>query len=295
MPDPNPHGLLVLDKPVGLTSRDAVDRALRWFPRKTRVGHTGTLDPLASGVLVLCVGHATRLTEYVQDMGKTYVADVVLGARSATDDAEGPITPVAVTHPPDRATIDARLSEFVGMVEQAPPAFSAAKVTGQRAYDLARRGEAVDLAPRTVRIDRIDVVDFNYPRLKLEVRCGKGTYIRSLARDLGNRLGCGAYLDGLRRTRVGPFTPDDAVPLDTDAEAACSRLLPPAAAVAALPRVVLPPEAVARLKHGQAVTASEAVPAGTDVAVFDSDGVLVGIAAADRSGRTLRPSKVFPA
>src|SRR3954470_22680447 len=103
------HGLLVLDKPVGLTSRDAVDRALRWFPRKTRVGHTGTLDPLASGVLVLCVGHATPLTEYVQNRGKPYVPDALLGARSVTDDAEGPITPVAVGRPPDRATVDARL------------------------------------------------------------------------------------------------------------------------------------------------------------------------------------------
>src|SRR5436305_7135427 len=132
------HGLLVLDKPVGLTSRDAVDRALRWFPRKTRVGHTGTLDPLASGVLVLCIGHATRLTEYVQDMGKTYVADVTLGARSATDDAEGPITPAAVERPLGRAELDAVLPEFVGEVRQVPPAFSAAKVTGRRAYDLAR-------------------------------------------------------------------------------------------------------------------------------------------------------------
>src|SRR5215218_2851821 len=157
------HGLLVLDKPVGLTSRDAVDRALRWFPRKTRVGHTGTLDPLASGVLVLCVGHATRLTEYVQDMGKTYIADVTLGARSATDDAEGPITAVTVARPPDRPTIDAAIPAFVGHVRQVPPAYSAAKVTGRRAYDLARRGFAVELGSRTVRIDGIDLVAFEYP------------------------------------------------------------------------------------------------------------------------------------
>src|SRR4051794_6672648 len=118
MASPEAHGLLVLDKPVGLTSRDAVDRAVRWFPRKTRVGHTGTLDPLASGVLVLCVGHATRLTEYVQDMGKTYVADVVLGGRSATDDAEGPVTAVPVTTPPDRAAIERALPGFVGRIDQ---------------------------------------------------------------------------------------------------------------------------------------------------------------------------------
>src|SRR5690349_8551537 len=214
MTSPEFHGLLVLDKPLGVTSRAAVDRALRWFPRGTRLGHTGTLDPLATGVLVLCVGHATRLTEYVQAMGKAYTADVVLGARSATDDAEGPITPATVKRPPDRVAVNAGLAQFVGAVEQVPPAFSAAKVTGQRAYDLARRGGAVDLTPRTVRIDRIDVLEFDYPRLRLEVLCGKGTYIRSLARDLGDRLGCGAYLGGLRRTRVGPFTPADAALLD---------------------------------------------------------------------------------
>src|SRR4051794_35563280 len=185
MPPPHPHGLLVLDKPVGITSRDAVDRALGWFPPKTRVGHTGTLDPLASGVLVLCVGRATRLTEYVQAMGKTYVADVMLGGRSATDDAEGPITLVAVHRIPDRAAVEEALSHFVGRIEQVPPAYSAAKVGGRRAYDLARRGADVALAPRTVRVDAIDVRAFDYPRLTLEVRCGKGTYVRSLARDLG--------------------------------------------------------------------------------------------------------------
>src|SRR5205085_5278855 len=120
MASPTFHGLLVLDKPLGITSRDAVDRAQRWFPRGTRIGHTGTLDPLATGVLVLCIGQATRLTEYVQDMGKTYIADVVLGARSATDDAEGPITPAAVERPPDRAELDAVLLEFVGEIDQVP-------------------------------------------------------------------------------------------------------------------------------------------------------------------------------
>jgi tRNA pseudouridine55 synthase len=296
------HGLLVLDKPVGLTSRDAVDRALRWFPRKTRIGHTGTLDPLASGVLVLCVGHATRLTEYVQDMAKTYVADVMLGARSATDDAEGPITPVVVAHPPDRATMEARLSEYVGMIEQVPPAFSAAKVTGRRAYDLARRGDAVTLAPRTVRIDRIDVLDFDYPRLRLEVRCGKGTYIRSLARDLGDRLGCGGYLGGLRRTRVGPFTPEDAVDLDADADIARSRLLPPLAAVGYWPRVTLSSLPAARLRSGQQVSLDDAVPPlpaplhrDGEAAVVDQTGALLAMAFIDEARRTLRPAKVFPA
>src|SRR5438270_8450848 len=174
------HGLLVLDKPLGETSRAAVDRAQRWFPRGTRLGHTGTLDPLATGVLVLCVGHATRLTEYVQAMGKTYVTDVTLGARSATDDAEGPVTPVPDARPPDRPAVEAAVAGFVGSIEQVPPAFSAAKVTGRRAYDLARQGAAVNLTARTVRIDGIDILEYAYPTLRLEVRCGKGTYIRSV-------------------------------------------------------------------------------------------------------------------
>lgn len=287
------NGLLVLDKPVGLTSRDAVDRAVRWFPRKTRVGHTGTLDPLASGVLVLCIGPATRLTEYVQDMGKTYVTDVRLGGRSATDDAEGPITPVSVDSYPDRSAVDAALVSFIGRIKQVPPAFSAAKVTGRRAYDLARRGTDVDLAPRTVRVDAIDVESFEYPRLRLTVRCGKGTYIRSLARDLGERLGCGAYLEGLRRTSVGPFTPADAVPLDAAAETARSRLLPPAAAVARLPRLTVSGQDVIRLRNGQSIAPTDTAPRVNELAVFDASDHLVAIAAAD--GVSLRPVKVFPA
>jgi tRNA pseudouridine55 synthase len=290
---PEVSGLLVLDKPVGITSRQAVDRVQRWFPKKTRLGHTGTLDPLASGVLVLCVGRATRLTEYVQDMTKNYIADVILGSRSATDDAEGPITPVKVEGVLERADVDAAVAPFLGFIQQVPPAFSAAKVAGRRSYDLARRGTPTVPAVRKVRIDRIDVGDFDYPRLRIEVRCGKGTYIRSLARDLGERLGCGAYVGGLRRTAVGPFTTADAVPLDTDVETARARLLPPAAAVAGLPAVVTSDAEIDRLKHGQTIGPRAAVPADADVAVFGGDGSLAAIATADSSGRTLRPAKVF--
>ncbi|HEX4591451.1 MAG TPA: tRNA pseudouridine(55) synthase TruB [Gemmataceae bacterium] len=289
------HGLLVIDKPVGLTSRAAVDGAAGWFPRKTRIGHTGTLDPLASGVLVLCVGHATRLTEYVQAMPKMYAADLILGASSVTDDTEGPITSVRVGTPPSRAAVAAALSTFVGLIEQVPPAYSAAKVGGRRAYDLARGGAAVALAPRTVRIDAIDLAEFDYPRLRIEVRCGKGTYIRALARDLGDRLGCGAYVDGLRRTRVGPFSADDAVPLECDAETARGRLLPMTAAVANLPQVNLPPDAVKRLRTGQTASTSEDLPGNGEVAILNQSGGLAAIAFADDSGRRLRPAKVFPA
>src|SRR5262249_37361136 len=167
-----PHGLLVIDKPGGITSRAAVDRALRWFPRGTRMGHTGTLDPLATGVLVLCLGAATRLTEHVQRMGKTYRTGLGLGTRSDTADADGAATTVAGAPPAEPAAVAAALAGFVGTVAQVPPAYSAAKVTGRRAYDLARQGRDVTLPARPVQIHGIDVLRYEYPLLELEVRCG---------------------------------------------------------------------------------------------------------------------------
>jgi tRNA pseudouridine55 synthase len=294
------HGLLVLDKAGGLTSRAALDRALRWFPRGTRMGHTGTLDPLATGVLVLCVGAATRLTEYVQDMAKTYRAGILLGARSDTDDADGTVTPQAVDRTPDRETVVRRLAEFVGELEQVPPAYSAAKVTGKRAYDLARQGEEVTLKPRRVRIYAIDLRDYTYPHLDLEVHCGKGTYIRSLARDLGERLGCGALVESLRRTRVGPFTEAQAIGLETDEATARARLMPVAAAVTDLPPITLPAAEVRRLRQGNAIMVSGAMLTGHpaadthETAVFDGSGKLVAVGTVCRSRRSLRPVKVIP-
>jgi tRNA pseudouridine55 synthase len=293
---PSVNGLLVLDKPGGLTSRAALDRALRWFPRGTRMGHTGTLDPLATGVLVLCLGAATRLAEYVQRMGKTYRTTLRLGARSDTDDADGAVTAVEGAVPPDPAAVAAALPGFVGSIQQVPPAYSAAKVTGQRAYDLARQGQEVELQARRIDVYGIDLLRYAYPYLDLEVRCGKGTYIRSLARDLGERLGCGALVQTLRRTRVGPFTAEEAVTLDTEPEAARSRVLAAAMAVAELPRVVLHAAEVERLRRGQAVPFSGGKGDGgeaTEVAVFDGTDRLVGVAACDPGRRLLRPQKVL--
>jgi len=287
-------GLLVLDKPGGLTSRAALDRAARWFPRGTRIGHTGTLDPLATGVLVLCLGSATRLAEYVQRMSKTYRSVFRLGARSDTDDADGVITPLPEAQPPDPGAIQAGLAEFVGAIAQIPPAHSAAKVAGQRAYDLARRGQEVSLQPRTVQIYRIDLVRYAYPELEVEVSCGKGTYIRSLARDLGERLGCGGLVQELRRTRVGPFHAGAAVTLDTDPERARTALLPIEQAVAELPRVQLAADELRRLCQGQALPMA-ALPAGDEeeAAVFDAGGRLAAIAVCDEKRRLLRPAKVW--
>jgi tRNA pseudouridine55 synthase len=292
------HGLLVVDKPGGLTSRDVVNRIQGCFPRGTRIGHTGTLDPLATGVLVLCLGQATRLTEYIQDMGKTYRAVFRLGARSDTDDAAGTVE-VVVGPVPNREAVTKAVSTFIGNTDQVPPAYSAAKVSGARAYNLARKGREVSLQPRRVRIDAIDVLAYDYPRLEVEVRCGKGTYIRSLARDLGQRLGCGALVEELRRTRVGPFAAADGITLDLEASAIVFRVLPLAAAVADLPQLTLPPPTLDRLRHGQKIPFSVlAVPpkeltAPGKAAVVVEDGSLVAIARLNFDDQTLSPEKVF--
>jgi tRNA pseudouridine55 synthase len=283
-------GFLIIDKPLGMTSRAAVDHAARWFPRGTRLGHTGTLDPLATGALVIAFGAGTRLVDYVQRMEKTYETGVRLGARSDTDDAEGTITPAEVGVPPARQAVANLLPEFIGNISQSPPAFSAAKVAGRRAYVLARRGADVDLAPRLVQIHDIRLARYEYPNLDLEVRCGKGTYIRSLARDLGERLGCGGYVTFLRRTRNGPFKVDAALPLEADADAAQNALLDLSCALADLPRVEITLADAERFAHGQALSWTGS-PTTSEVTVFDVQQKLVG--AGRIENQELRPVKVF--
>ncbi|HYV35994.1 MAG TPA: tRNA pseudouridine(55) synthase TruB [Gemmataceae bacterium] len=292
------HGLLVLDKPGGITSRTAVNRVQQWFPSGTRIGHTGTLDPLATGVLVVCIGTATRLAEYVQDMSKTYRAGLRLGARSDTDDADGCVTPAEIEQIPDLGQVTASLQSFVGEIDQVPPNYSAARVTGQRAYALARRGQTVTLQARKITIYGIDILSYEFPQLEIEVRCGKGTYIRSLARDLGDKLVCGALIETLRRTRVGPFKTDDAVAYDADAANAQGRLLPLAMAVAELPRIVVDSKAASDLGHGRAAalggpcdfTSPGQIRAG---AAFTSGGELVAVVSWDQSRQVLVPEKVL--
>jgi tRNA pseudouridine55 synthase len=220
------NGLLVIDKPSGMTSRDAVNRVQRWFPRGTKIGHTGTLDPLATGVLVLCVGTATKLADVVQAMGKAYTSRFRLGATSDTDDADGTLTKRAGAVPPSEDQVRAALAGFVGVIEQLPPAYSALKLNGRRAHELARSGKAVSLAPRPVRVDAARLVRYEWPFADVEVDCGKGTYIRSIARDLGEKLGVGGLVETLRRTRVGPFTAEQGVGLDVEWDVARAKLLP---------------------------------------------------------------------
>jgi tRNA pseudouridine55 synthase len=287
-------GLLVLDKPPGITSRAAVNRAARWFSRRTRIGHTGTLDPLATGVLVLCVGAATRLSEYVQRMPKTYEAGLLLGVRSDTDDADGRVQPVAGAAPPTHDQVAEALQGFIGRLAQVPPAYSAAKVAGERAYNLAREGEAPGLAAREVEVHGIDLVAYDYPQVQLEVRCGKGTYIRSLARDLGQVLGCGAIVQTLRRTRVGPFTTHSALSLDADATQAAQSLQPCGAAVTSLPIVTLNAQAIERMRQGKLALPPITLAAEvSEVAVFDETGRLAAVAEVRGKG-LLQPTKVLP-
>lgn len=214
-----PSGLLVIDKRVGLTSMTvcAVVRGkLRTggAPWRIKVGHGGTLDPLATGLLVVLVGKATRLCDKVMAGEKRYTAEVDLSRTSTTDDREGQITEVVVAQPPMRGEIEEACRRFSGVIQQTPPAHSAMKVGGKRAYQIARHGGAPDLKPRPVEIHSIEVLEYSWPLVKLDVRCGKGTYIRSLARDLGAALGCGGMLVNLRRTAVGRWTLGQARTLD---------------------------------------------------------------------------------
>lgn len=285
------NGLLVIDKPGGMTSRDAVNRVQRWFPRKTKIGHTGTLDPLATGVLVVCMGPATRLADHVQAMGKSYIARFRLGATSTTDDADGKVTETANATAPMREEIEAAISRFVGTIVQLPPTVSALKVEGQRAHDLVRKGKNVQLAARTVHIDAIRIRCYEWPWLDAEVDCGKGTYIRSIARDLGAALGCGGLVQTLRRTRVGPFTAEQGVGVDVSPEEGRSAVVPPLSAFdESVPRLTLTELTTARFRSGQVVeyvNDSEHGP-GYIVPVLDRAGEMIGI------GKTLERKRVAP-
>jgi len=212
-------GLLLVDKPVGLSSMDVVRRLRRGIdlprkgPGKLRIGHAGTLDPLATGLLLICLGKATKLVEQLMGQGKVYQAVIDLSAFTTTDDMEGERDPIAVEQPPDLAAIEQALSRFCGVIDQKPPPYSAVHVNGQRAYKLARSGQIVDMPVKQVRIDSIDVLAYSWPQLTVRIACGRGTYIRSIARDLGVMLGTGGHLASLRRTAIGRFTVEQAKPL----------------------------------------------------------------------------------
>ena len=202
-------GLLVVDKPLGWSSMDVV-RRVRKAAGFVKTGHAGTLDPLATGVVVCCIGSATKAVERIMKMEKVYDTKIDLGAFTKTDDREGEREEVEVAEPPSEDAVREALKRFVGDIEQVPPMFSAVHVDGKRAYKLARQGESVELEARPVRIDSIELVEYEWPIVRIRVTCGKGMYVRSLARDLGRELGTGGHLAGLKRTAVGSYGLDGA-------------------------------------------------------------------------------------
>jgi tRNA pseudouridine55 synthase len=229
LPDALRRGfLLLIDKPSGLTSHDVVERARRTLGL-ARIGHSGTLDPMATGLLLLCAGGAARLQSFFTRMDKTYEGTIRLGRATTTYDREGEaVGPDRDASSVRRADVEAAAAGFRGEFLQAPPPYSAKKVGGRKLYELARKGESVTVEPKRVRVTRLEVGDPAAGRLPFTISCSSGTYIRSIASELGERLGCGAHLDSLRRTRVGEFTVDDAAPLDAfEAMAADARLSPP--------------------------------------------------------------------
>ena len=256
-------GILVVDKPVGLTSHDVVD-IIRRGTGIRRAGHTGTLDPRASGVLVVLIGPAVRLSEFVSASDKRYQAILRLGGSTDTYDAEGrfvhqtaPAAQVNVTE----QQVEEVLQRFIGEIEQTPPPFSAVKVHGRKAYEMAREGEEVELAPRKITVHHLEVLEWAPPEVVIDVHCSSGTYVRSLANDVGAALGCGAYLVGLRRTKSGRFSLRDATPLRKLQDAFTAGnwyqfLIPAAEALAEWPGVELNPDQVEEVKHGHRVKAA---------------------------------------
>jgi tRNA pseudouridine55 synthase len=287
-------GLIVVDKPVGPTSHQLVG-LVRKGTGVRKVGHAGTLDPRASGVLVLCLGAATRLSEYLSASSKEYEAVVRFGVATRTFDGDGEVTRRSAKVP-TRREIEDRLPEFRGEIEQRPPPFSAIKVQGRKAYEMARAGDDPDLAPRTVHVTRLEVRSYQPPDLSLRIECSAGTYVRSLAHDLGERLGTAAHLAGLRRTRAGPFALEQATPwplLEVGMMTGkWQRYLRPASeALPDLPAVTVDGEGIEALRNGHRIPAFGG-PTGLAKGV-DASGELVAILEAVDEGQSWHPRKVF--
>ena len=289
-------GLLNLNKPAGLTSRDAVNRVQR-LVRPTKVGHAGTLDPIATGVLVLCLGQATKLIEHVQRMPKRYRGTFLLGRQSPSDDIE--LEPELLVDPPlpELAEIEAALPQFMGTIQQRPPVYSAIKVAGKKSYDLARAGKPPELSARPVTIYELSIIRYEYPTLVLDIRCGSGTYIRSLGRDLALALGTGAVMSELARTEIGPFKIEDGLdPESLSHDQLLAELQPARLAVAGLPQVLVNALQVEEIHHGRMIDLPQAPTVDqeefTQLAACDQEGKLVALLQ-PRDGGRFQPVRVF--
>lgn len=291
-------GVINLNKPNGLTSRDVVNVVQR-LVRPAKAGHAGTLDPLATGVLLVCVGKATRLIQILQAAPKTYKAEFQLGRSSDTDDSTGEVCIHQLTTPPaDLASIEAALKQFVGEIQQVPPQFSAVKVNGRRAYQKARAGQQVELSARTVVVHEIRILSYEWPRLSLEIVCGSGTYIRSIARDLGESLKCGGLMSALVRTRIGKFDIADGLgPDDITSENLDEIIVDPIHVVDKMTQYRCSLAEQAEVRTGRAFTARESsfvhgVEGEATVALTNADGTrLLGMAVP--RGELIQPRQVF--
>ena len=290
---PADSGILLLDKPQGLSSNAALGRAKRVLGIR-KAGHTGTLDPMASGLLVLCFGEATKVAGFLLDGDKTYLAEVCLGANTETDDAEGEVVERREVPSLDRDAVNLVLERFRGTIEQVPPMYSALKQQGERLYALARRGECVDRPPRKITIHELSLLHLQHDRLTLQIRCSKGTYIRSLARDLGEMLDCGGYLSALRRTQSDPFSLTDAVGLadleamSSDEAQAC--LKPADAALTHFPAVHLDADDSRRVRLGQRLPPDRALGLEGVVRLYGPGGFF---GMGESSARGLKPKRLF--
>ena len=283
-------GIVNLNKPSGITSRRALDVVKR-LARPAKAGHAGTLDPLAEGVLVVCLGPATRLIKYIQQSPKCYRGTFLLGRKSQTEDIEGTVVELPDAPVPTLERICAAARRFVGQIAQRPPSFSALKINGRRAYDLARRGEQVQLPARPVNVYRLDVVAYEYPELVLDIECSAGTYIRSLGRDLAESLGSAAVMSALIRTAVGDFRIEHSVAPDVLKDGDWTdRILPPLLAVGNLPVLQFAEEELARIRSGQYVdlrregNETRASKVAGEAAAIDAAGRLAAIVVCDGGG-----------
>jgi len=292
-------GVLVVDKPVGLTSHDVV-QIVRKGTNIRRAGHTGTLDPRASGVLVILIGPAVRLSEYVSASDKRYQAVVRLGASTDTYDADGRIISTSPVDKINEEQFGDALQSFVGEIEQVPPPYSAVKIKGRKAYEMAREGEEIDLAPRRIKVYSLELLEWAPPEAVIDVYCSSGTYVRSLAHDLGEKLGCGAHLIGLRRTKSGRFTLRDAVPLRRLREAFedgnwYQYLIPAAEALSDWPAIELTQDQVEAIRHGHRILSDEgSIAVGVNmIRGVSEQGELVALLEFVPDSNEWQPKKVF--
>lgn len=299
MADP-PFGILNVYKAKYVTSRAAVNVVERAV-KPAKAGHAGTLDPMATGVLLVCIGKATRLVSRIQQLPKIYRSTFVFGQVSPTDDATGTVTATGAAVP-DESAVRQLLPDFTGDIEQTPPRFSAVHIDGKRAYKLARRGEEVKLQPKAVHIARFDLLEVRGAEFEFEIECGSGTYIRSLARDLGERLGCGGLMSALERTRIGPFAASDSIevgggatPLRPLSEADVrDKLRSPLIALPGVPQHTCDAEQTHRVRLGRPIDVEEVGAGdGDETALLDPDGKLIALA--ERRGTSFKPTLVFHA